>query len=109
MTKGKRGRPKGQYYGPSNLELNDYRYVKEIRLYLGMTLKEFSKFFGTDIPTLSRVERNELTFTPYYKAKLTNCCKQLGIGQKHLMVFKQRLDKLDFEESQGKFYKGEEK
>lgn len=69
--------------GPYNIEL-DYRYIKQVRLVRNKTLSDFSKYMNVDSSTIAKLEKNEITFSPYYDSKLRDAIYRLRVSDVEL-------------------------
>ncbi|MGX6444266.1 XRE family transcriptional regulator [Neobacillus sp. K501] len=65
--------------GPYNIEL-DYRYVKQIRFLRNHTLVSFSNYMNVDPSTIAKLEKTEISFTPYYESKLRDAIYRLRVS-----------------------------
>nr|WP_301286028.1 helix-turn-helix transcriptional regulator [Lysinibacillus endophyticus] len=64
----------------------DYRFIKHIRLIRNKTLAEFSNYMNVDIATISRLENNKVTFTPFYESKLREALRKLKVSNAELLA-----------------------
>lgn len=58
----------------------DHRFLKMVRIQRNLTLKEMAVYMGVDAPTLSRLERAELTWTPLYAERFKEACKRIRLS-----------------------------
>lgn len=56
----------------------DYRFIRHIRLLRNKTLADFSNYMNVDAATISRLENNKITFTPFYESKLRDAIHTKG-------------------------------
>lgn len=70
----------------------DYRFIRHIRLLRNKTLSEFSNFMNVDTATISRLENNKVTFTPFYESKLRDAIRKLKISNAELLAVKNVID-----------------
>jgi transcriptional regulator with XRE-family HTH domain len=64
---------------PYNQEF-DYRYIKPVRHIRNKTLHQFAKFMGVDHSTIAKLEKGQLSFTPYYESKFKDAIKRLRVS-----------------------------
>ncbi|WKA56814.1 helix-turn-helix domain-containing protein [Planococcus shixiaomingii] len=58
----------------------DYRFLKLVRIQRNLTLKNMSEYMGVDVPTLSRLERQELQWTPLYASRFKDACSRIRLS-----------------------------
>lgn len=76
---------------PYNQEF-DYRFIKPVRHLRNKTLVEFSQFMNVDKTTISRLENNQLEFTPHYEAKFKDAIKRLRVSNVELASVRRILE-----------------
>jgi transcriptional regulator with XRE-family HTH domain len=78
--------PHGQY------SLINCRYLKPVRLIRNLTQKELAELMEIDPPALSRLEREEIAFSPIYRERFISACNYLRISSRELSSIKQLLE-----------------
>lgn len=58
----------------------DYRFLKMVRIHRNLTLKDMAVYMKVDAPTLSRLERQELHWSPLYASKFQDACKRIRLS-----------------------------
>jgi transcriptional regulator with XRE-family HTH domain len=61
-------------------QIYDFRFIKPVRHLRNKTLTEFSNFMNVDKATISKLENNQLEFTPYYEEKFKDAIKRLRVS-----------------------------
>lgn len=57
----------------------DYRFLKMVRIHRNLTLKEMAVHMKGDAATLSRLERQELAWTPLYSERFKEACRRIKL------------------------------
>ncbi|OZT14406.1 hypothetical protein CHN50_02195 [Priestia aryabhattai] len=68
---------------PYNQEF-DHRYIKPIRHLRNKTLHDFAEFMRVDHSTIAKLEKGQISFTPYYESKLKDAIKRLRVSNVEL-------------------------
>lgn len=58
----------------------DYRFLKMVRIQRNLTQKDMSEYMGVDVPTISRLERQELQWSPLYASKFHEAAKRIRLS-----------------------------
>lgn len=58
----------------------DYRFLKMVRIQRNLTQNAMAEYMGVDAPTLSRLERSELAWTPLYAERFKQACKRIRLS-----------------------------
>lgn len=58
----------------------DYRFLKMVRIQRDLTLKDMAVHMGVDVPTLSRLERQEMQWSPLYAERFKEACKRIRVS-----------------------------
>lgn len=70
-----------QKRGPYNHEYHgDVRYLKQVRLLRGLTLKDMGKQMNIADSVLCRLEREQLPYTTIYQKRFKRACGRLKIS-----------------------------
>lgn len=70
----------------------DYRYIKFVRLCRNLNQKQMADKMGIHVSDLSKLERNQLTFTPHCERKLRAVIRRLSISRAEIDHIKALLE-----------------
>jgi transcriptional regulator with XRE-family HTH domain len=77
---------------PNNqLESVDYRYIRHVRLIRNKTQKEMAVLMDVDHVVISRLEREEIAFSPLYMERFKEACKRLRVSNTELANIRELL------------------
>ncbi|PFK04768.1 hypothetical protein COI97_09160 [Bacillus cereus] len=68
---------------PYNQEY-DYRFIKPVRHSRNKNLHQFAEFMRVDHSTIAKLEKGQMSFTPYYESKFKDAIRQLGVSNVEL-------------------------
>ncbi len=75
-----------QKRGPYNHEYHaDVRYLKQVRLLRGLTLKELGKQMNITDSVLCRLEKGSLRYTTIYQKRFKQACGRLKVSNTEAM------------------------
>ncbi|WP_393960307.1 helix-turn-helix domain-containing protein [Priestia megaterium] len=62
----------------------DYRYIRHIRICRNLSQQQLADKMEINASDLSKLERNEKPFTPYYERKLRDVIRRLRVSRLEL-------------------------
>lgn len=76
----------------NQLENVDYRYIKQVRFIRNKTQSEMAELMHVDSAVISRLERNEIVFSPLYQERFKEACKRLRVSNIELASIRKILE-----------------
>lgn len=76
----------------NQLDSVDYRYIRQIRFIRNKTQKELAELMTVDNVVISRLERNEISFSPLYQEHFKLACKRLRVSNMELASIRKLLE-----------------
>ncbi|OJE39916.1 hypothetical protein BAQ49_02805 [Bacillus proteolyticus] len=70
----------------------DYRFIKPVRHSRNKNLHQFAEFMAVDHSTVAKLEKGQITFTPYYESKFKDAIKQLRVSNVELFSIRKVIE-----------------
>ena len=70
----------------------DYRFLKMVRIHRNLTQNAMSEYMGVDVPTISRLERQELQWSPLYASKFKDAAKRIGLSNMEVVSLRKVIE-----------------
>ncbi|MFS0890649.1 helix-turn-helix domain-containing protein [Peribacillus frigoritolerans] len=74
------------------LENVDYRYIKQVRFIRNKTQKEMAVLMDVDHVVISRLEREEIAFSPLNRERFIEACRRLRVSNAELVNIRELLE-----------------